>query len=185
MDTRNTPPATIAAMGQDTERELRIEIRPYDLDLAEYYGTRAQLEAEGVIPKDTEWPRAAAALRWECGKFVFLLRRARPDGMRGPMKLWIEGDWWCLRWELIDQPDHGTREIKRKARELEEAVYRASAAGQRERAAQWGRLQEARHDKAFQRLKALVVPAPKKRGRPAKARPVADLPPSASTSRRA
>lgn len=185
MDTRNTPPATCAAMGQDTERELRIEIRPYDLDLAEYYGTRAQLEAEGVIPKNTEWPRAAAELRWECGKFVFLLHRARPDGMRGPKKLWVEGDWWCLRWELINQPDHGTREIKRKARELEEAVYRASAAGRREWDAQWGRLQAARQDMAFQCFKDLLVPAPKKRGRPAKARQVADLSPSTDASGRA
>jgi hypothetical protein len=36
--------------------ELTIILRPYDAQLCMYSGTRAQLEAEGVIPDNVEWP---------------------------------------------------------------------------------------------------------------------------------
>lgn len=37
---------------------LRVCIRPRNLDFWEYEGTRAQLEAEGVIPPGLKWPKA-------------------------------------------------------------------------------------------------------------------------------
>ena len=46
-----------------TVRELRIEISRDEW--AQYEGTAAQLQDEGLIPKDFEWPQAAADSRWE------------------------------------------------------------------------------------------------------------------------
>jgi len=149
--------------------DLKVSIRPYKLDFWEYEGTRAQLEAEGVIPPGTEWPEGALDQRWEAGRFRYWLRRCRPDGMKGPMKLWTSGDWWCLRCDLLNGPDHATRSILEKKRELATELYRHSAAGQREWNAQLNLYWKAQEDKAFQAFKSIFVPERKKPARKAKA----------------
>jgi len=45
---------------QGNERPLNVCIRPRNLDFVEYQGTRAQLEAEGIIPPGTQWPEGGA-----------------------------------------------------------------------------------------------------------------------------
>lgn len=164
--TTNASNATIDAFDVQA-RELCVVICPYGLDFSEYHGTRAQLEAEGVIPEGTVWPRPKASLQWESGKFAFWLRRIRPEGLKGRKELWVGGDWWGLRWELTERYSPGdTLDIRRKAAELAAAVYRQSARGQAESYAKLKSCCEASADKRFQAFKALIPGLiPPKRGR--------------------
>ncbi|MES2024480.1 MAG: hypothetical protein V4448_02880 [Pseudomonadota bacterium] len=132
----------------------------------EYQGNRAQLEAEGVIPEGTEWPDGDSSVKWEAGRFTYRLRRTRPDGMKGPKKLWVEADWWALRWDTTEPQDYAANEIKRKTKELADTIYRRSPRGCAEWSANWNRYCKALEDKKFQAFKALI-PAlvPTKRGR--------------------
>lgn len=72
--------------------EMLINLRPYGWQTWEYEGTRAQLEAEGVIPAGTEWPQHRNTAQWEDGRVRWSLSRTRPNGMKGPMRLWTTGD---------------------------------------------------------------------------------------------
>lgn len=150
-------PDTTPYMG---EREMRVVIRPNKLNFWEYQGTRAQLEAEGVIPAKTEWPEGSRTLCWVDGRFRWSLRRKRPEGLKGPMKLWTTGDWWVLRCDLLSNllngPDHATQLILEKGRELAEELYRQSTAGQRELYASLARYRATVDDKAFQAFKGLI-----------------------------
>lgn len=156
--------------GQFAEPDLKACICPYKLPFWEFEGSRAQLEAEGVIPAGTQWPEAARILRYEAGRFRYLLCRRRPDGMKGPMKVWTAGDWWSLRCELIDGPDLETLRIREKKRELAEAIYSQSPAGRREWDVHFQRYWKAHKDEAFQAFKAKFAPQREKRGRPARSR---------------
>ena len=75
---------------------------------AEYAGTRAQLEAEGLIPKGFQWPRAAADAHWEAEGFDYWLRRTRPDGFKGPMRNWLVLDNWRVQVQVVGR-DHAWR----------------------------------------------------------------------------
>ena len=90
------------------------------------------------------------------------------------MKIWSSGDWWRLRCDLLNGPDHATRSILEKKAELAAELYRHSAVGQRESNARWARYWKACDDKAFQAFKELIpglVPPP--RGRRSKTSPPA------------
>lgn len=86
------------------------------------------------------------------------------------MKLWINGDWWCLRWGLTNGPDHRTREISRLTAELAATEYRHSPRGQTKEQARWKRYWAAEKDKGFQAFKALIpaLVVPKRGRKPAK-----------------
>ena len=56
-----TEHSAAAAQEPQAERELMVSLRPHGLGFWEFEGTRAQLEAEGVIPAATEWPATGAA----------------------------------------------------------------------------------------------------------------------------
>ncbi|MCX7147534.1 MAG: hypothetical protein NT042_15380 [Sulfuritalea sp.] len=149
-------------------QELIVAIHA-DFGFSEYYGTRAQLEEADILPDGIEWPKGYADIRWQSEGFDYWIRRERPPGAKGPRKQFIDCDWWMLRWELTNQPSHSERYIKRKAKELSDAIYRESAKGRAEWDANWERYLEAKYDKRFQAFKVLtpgLVPA--KRGRPAK-----------------
>ena len=163
----NALPATPPDLGSSA---IKVCIRPYKLDFWEYEGTRALLEAEGVIPPGTEWPEGTHDRRWEAGRFSYWLRRCRPDGMKGPKNIWSSGDYWCLRCDLIDGPPLATRRIREKRAELAAELYWNSAAGQRESNARWDMYLKASKDKAFQRFKALVLPERKPKAQASKAR---------------
>lgn len=151
---------------QATERELVVHVNPvfwHDFWVLE--GTRAQLEAEGVIPPGTQWPEGACDHRWTAGRFRYWLRRTRPAGLKGPMRVWTSGDWWALRCSLIDGPDQEARKIIEKTRELAEELRRQSPAGRLEMRAHWNRYWKAQEDEAFQSFKDKLVPQRKKPGR--------------------
>lgn len=160
-----------AAHQPHAERELKIDLRPYGWAMWEFEGTRALLEAEGVIPPGTEWPASGAgAVKWEAGPLEFRLHRTRPPGLKGPMRLWVNGDWWSLRCEQINGPDHMQQRLIDMRRAVEREAYHQSPAGQRQWDEQWCRRHAADSDKAFQAFKALVPGLiPPRRGR----RPVA------------
>lgn len=162
-----TPLAEVNLDGQG--REMRVLVRPHGLSLWEYQGSRAQLEAEGVIPAKTEWPEGSRTLRWEDGRFRWSLSRTRPEGLKGPKTLWTSGDWWNLRCDLLNGPDPATLRLQEKRRELAEELYRQSTAGQREWNAHWMRYCASFDDMAFQAFKAKIPGlTPPKRCRKAK-----------------
>ena len=149
-----------------TERELKVIVRPHDLDYADYKGSRAQLEAEGVIPVGLKWPERNRFAIWEAGALKFTLNRIRPEGLKGPMKLWIAGDWWHLSMEPKNAPSHAERSIARKARALRDEIYLHTPSTQRARLATLKKFWAAKDDAPFQAFRALI-PAlvPPKRGR--------------------
>lgn len=166
-----TEHSAAAAQEPQAERELMVSLRPHGLGFWEFEGTRAQLEAEGAIPAAAKWPAiGAAAVKWKAGRLSFSLRRVRPPGLKGPMRLWVNGDWWALRCELIGAPSCLEQRVIDARRALEREAFLASPAGQRAWDEQWRRRCAAERDSAFQAFKARVpgLVAPK-RGRKAKA----------------
>jgi hypothetical protein len=111
-----------------------------------YFGSRAQLESEGVIPTGTEWPEGKQPTEWETGQFKFRLYRARPEGFKGSIKL---VDYWRLSWTTTEQ-DYGTKAIKQKKAELKRLKHRYSPEGCAEHEARFGRYLRAQEDEAFQ-----------------------------------
>ena len=128
-------------------------------DIAEYQGTRAALEAEGVIPAGTKWPEGFDDLRWEDGRLRYCLHRQRPEGAKGPRKQFLGVDWWILRFDTLKNEtieSIKTRTVKRKTKELADFVYSLSAKGEAESRKQWKRYLEAERDERFQEFKALI-----------------------------
>jgi hypothetical protein len=62
----------------------------------EWRGSRAILEASGLIPPNFNWPRRIDYAHWHTGGFDFMLRRCRPDGLMGPMRRWMKHDYWFV-----------------------------------------------------------------------------------------
>lgn len=147
------------------ERELRISI--WRDEWAQFIGSRAQLEAEGLIPEAFEWPRGQADQRWQANGYDYWLRRERPEGHKGPMRSWLELDNWFLRVGVIgrDYTWRTRRRLERKTEELRAEYHRHTLAGQLEWTANWHRYWQAREDRAFQAFKSTVLPARKKPGR--------------------
>lgn len=81
MSTSTLPcaPACFSAFPDlDPSAEL-VVCTPYS-DIVEYQGTRATLEAEGVIPADADWPEGFNDLHWEDDQYRYWLccERGRP-----------------------------------------------------------------------------------------------------------
>ena len=154
-----------AASTTTPERELKIHIYKRSFEFWEYEGTRAQLEAEGVIPPGTEWPQGRQNHFWSHGGLRFWLSRTRPEGTKGPMSVWSTGDWWCLRCDTPYDGNYADWRIKQKARELAQAIYAQTPAGRREWNECFSRYWAAHSDAAFQAFKATLLPQRKKLGR--------------------
>lgn len=161
-------PETLST-AQPAVREFKVSVSTGFFSYWEYEGTRAQLEAEGVIPPGTAWPQGKDSCCWESGRLTYWLRRIRPEGLKGPMAVWTTGDWWCLRCDDKDAPDFPTRRILHKARDLADEIHRLTPSGKREWEARWNLHWAARQDKAFQAFKSTFIPARKKPRRSAKA----------------
>jgi hypothetical protein len=129
---------------------------PSGFDFIEFIGTRAMLEAEGVIPAGTEWPQGYDRAYWTAGKFDYTLVRERPEGAKGPRKLFADCDWWCVRWTLCQRPHPAALAIAAKEKALEDEIYRQSPKGRAEWIARWERFSEAEHDAKFQAFKASI-----------------------------
>lgn len=136
--------------------DLIVILNPHNLDFAEFIGSRASLEAEGLIPPGTDWPQAYADLRWQAGDFKYWLRRERPAGAKGPRRAFADVDWFSLRQELVHGPTFEQRAIDSKVQEIRDMVYRFSDQGRAEFGAQWNRYWESTKDAAFQTFKATI-----------------------------
>lgn len=137
-----------------TTQEI-IVCTPYT-DIAEYQGTRAALESEGVIPAGTKWPEGFDSLDWEDDRLRYCLCRERPEGAKGPRKQFLNVDWWTLRFDPLKTESFEMRIIKRKSKELADIIYSQSAKGRAEHGKQWNCYWEAKSDERFQAFKALI-----------------------------
>lgn len=116
----------------------------------EFLGTRAQIEAEGIVPAGVEWPGDGfESVMWEAGAVNYLLRRVRPVGAKGPRRAFAQVDHWCLRTMLI-YPLAIQRTIEIKEAELRAAIHRASPQGQAEACAAIRAVMAAKGDDRFQ-----------------------------------
>lgn len=177
--TQSTLARSPASAGLDLSAEI-IVCSPFE-GLAEYQGTRAAIEAEGIIPADTKWPEGFKDLQWEDDKFRYWIRRKRPEGVKGPRKQFLDIDWWMLRCDPVeDDMSWAAKNIKRKAKELADEIYRHSTEGRAEIDKQRNAYCKALSDKKFQAFKSLIAgTTPPKRGR----RSVAEAQASAPTTR--
>lgn len=135
--------------------DLIVVINPRDLGFAEYHGTKAMLESEGIIPEGLEWPEGYNDVYWKDDRFNYRLMRRRPEGVKGSRKQFANVDWFHLRWDLIDV-NLFAREVEHKAKELENLIYRNSSEGFAENESRWARYYKARDDKQFQVFKAKI-----------------------------
>lgn len=125
--------------------------------IAEYQGTRAALELEGIIPAGTKWPDGFNDLCWEDGKFRYWIRRKRPEGVKGPRKQFLDVDWWMLRCDPVNAKSRGAEDIERKSKELADEIYRQSIKGRSAIAAQFKAYWKAQDDEKFQAFKSLIA----------------------------
>ncbi|MFM0013719.1 hypothetical protein [Paraburkholderia sediminicola] len=135
--------------------DLIIEMSP-KFGSCSYYGSRALLEAEGVIPSGTEWPIGFTSVKWDAGQFHFRLMRTRPDGAKGHRKIFAECDWWQLWWHKINDISWEDRAIARKTKELKDILYRHSERGKKEWSARYQLFYAAGKDQRFQAFKTLI-----------------------------
>lgn len=134
---------------------LIVVINPMDLYFAEYHGTKAMLESEGIIPEGFEWPEGYNSVYWQDDRFNYWLRRDRPEGAKGSRKQLATVDWFFLRWDLIDG-DSLSREMARKAKALKDLIYLHTPEGSAENQARWERYWKARDDKQYQAFRAKI-----------------------------
>lgn len=132
-----------------------------------YHGTAAQLIAEGLIPEGFTWPQKAGRVSFEMGGFSYWTGRCRPDGIKGPMSIWVDGDYWFLQRSLT--ADEGTG--WHRARIYEKTMELAGLL--RCNTIEWNRLcnsaWETRKDTAYQLFRQRILGEPKRgRGRPTK-----------------
>ncbi len=142
---------------------------PYS-DIAEYQGTRAALEAEGVIPAGTKWPEGFRDIRWEDDHLRYWLRRERPEGAKGPRKQFLTFDWWRVRFDPIKTESWEGRMVRQKAKELEDAIFNQSKEGRAFSNLQMSRIVKARSDEKFRAFVKELIPSidQPKRGRKTK-----------------
>lgn len=140
-----------AAAGLELSTELIVWM-PFD-GLAEYRGTRAAIEAEGLIPGTTRWPNGFDSLHWEDGEYSYWLRRQRPEGVKGPRNKLLDMDYWAFRFTPLRGKCFADLNLERKARELAELIQKRSRSGQAEIQAAFDRWLEAERDVRFQAIK--------------------------------
>lgn len=133
-----------------------VVVRTPGVDAIQYQGTRAALEAEGVIPDDMEWPKGFTQLRWEDESYRYRLTRRRPEGVKGPRKDFLTVDWWAIHFSPKRAREFMARRIELKVQEMQELVYQASKEGRAERNQHWHRYFAAKNDERFQAAMASI-----------------------------
>ena len=131
----------------------------------EWRGSRARLEASGLIPPDFEWPRRIDYSHWRADGFDFLLRRCRPDGLMDPMQRWMNCDYWFMRRTLPCNPLDiwFTQEVYR---DLGDILSRATRQGEAMRLD----FSKVHADERIEMFDARLVPQPMKGERGTKAK---------------
>ena len=131
------------------ESDLLVSIHPRAW--AQWEGSSALLMSEGLIPTTFEWPHGRQWKTSDADGWHYWVQRCRPPGLKGPMSLWVHGDWWQVRRSRT--ADHGTgfaaASIYEKRRELEREVWRQSYEGGR----MFNRYWKAHEDQRFQAFK--------------------------------
>lgn len=117
-----------------------------------HIGTRAHLEAEGVIPAGIEWRRGYRSIFWDENGISFALQRERPKGAKGPRREFEDCDNWCLRMHAVGR-DHRDSYIRTKARELREALFAQTAEGKRRQSLYYATIE----DEGFQAFRDKVT----------------------------
>lgn len=117
----------------------------------EFQGSRAQLEAEGLIPPGLQWPSEGfGRVEWQAENVCYRLCRRRPDGAKGPRKAFAKIDWWSLHSELCDPRSLEERILADKAAEFRKTAYALSAEGRSASTRLFIAHLEARRDEGFQ-----------------------------------
>lgn len=144
--------------------DLIIEITPRWI--SRFRGTSAQLVAEGLIPKDFEWPYRTQTKKWKVGDYEYSVQRCRIPGVKGPMSIWVDGDFWVLDYEPIKKScNYRDHLIYTKTTELAEIIHRQTPEWSR----QFHRAYEAKKDDKYMAFRNLLTGGPKRgRGQPAK-----------------
>ncbi len=121
--------STIESKAAVAATDLVVCITPRDCE--RWHGSRAQLEAEGLIPAGIKWPTGENSVRWSLDGFSYLMSRFRPIGSKGPKSAWVNGDYWHLTRRLDSSGYDGWRDAKlyEKRRALEDEIFRHSPAG--------------------------------------------------------
>lgn len=162
---QSPPPDSLDAMRKDVAAsDLYIEITPRMY--TRYYGTAAQLIAEGLIPKGSKWPQRNHSGSFTTGKFHYSVERCRPPGHKGPRSTWIESDYWSLQRSLNgSRGDWYEADIYEKTKELSDVIKR----GTREWSITCNRAREANKDDKYMAHMRKILGEPKRgRGRPSK-----------------
>lgn len=133
--------------------ELKIIMRPWNMPICHYIGTRMQLESEGLIPEGTIWPDGYARLYWLRDGVSYMLERERPEGAKGPRRMFIDIDHWCLRSEVRDR--FNANKVEQKTRELAELLRVQTPEEEAEWQRRYRRWYAAKNDERFQEFKAL------------------------------
>lgn len=135
--------------------------------ICRYYGTSAQLVAEGLIPADFQWPLRNRRVFFEDDRFTYWVERNRVPGTKGPISGWIDGDYWLLDVSPKGQRhDWQTREIQIKQRELADLKKHGSPEWQKS----WSGAFAAKQDTKYMAFRTQLFGemTPRKRGRPVK-----------------
>ncbi len=143
----------------------------HDLGIHEIVGTRAMLEAEGIIPDGMPWPEGFDERVIESGKFTYWLRRRRPDGAKGPRRDFLECDWWTVRWILTTDIPWHVRDLRQKKKALADALYFQSPAFRAKIEREMKAAHAMKCDKAFQKFLTLIPAL----NPPARAKPGASI----------
>lgn len=144
-----------AAAGLDLNQEL-IVTSVVEQALAEYQGTRAAIEAEGIIPEGMLWPIGFENIYWKSEGLRFWLARFRPEGIKGSRAELSDMDWWMLRINPLEFVDYSKLHLRLKARELVEAIYYASDEGRAQSLLRMQRYEAAQDDRGWQVFKNLI-----------------------------
>lgn len=158
---------SLASIGTPTlaASDLLITITPRAC--TRYHGTFAQLVAEGLIPEGFKLPYRAAQVSFVLGKFTHRLGRCRQPGIKGPMSIWTDGDYWCLQRSLTADNGYGwhAAELYEKKMELAAIIRRNTPEWER----MFNRAWATRKDDKYQAFRQQLLGEPKRgRGRPTK-----------------
>lgn len=131
----------------------------------EFYGSRTQLDADGLIPVELPWPSSDQYAGWLDGPWHWTLRRALRGDLRSKrLPLPCHAEFWRLRRYRMDE-SFDQCEIRAKVRELATMVFRSSAEGKSYYANENRLWWEAQKDEAFARLMCRVLAFAKRSAR--------------------
>jgi len=117
--------------------------------VVEYWGTRAAIEAEGIVPDSVQWPTEYNSVKWKSGLLQFSLVRHRPEGVKGSRRELSAVNWWRLRWAYDDYAHTELLSERRKIKELKRQLYLCSDEGKQEGRRRWNLFARAREDERF------------------------------------